>query len=125
MAKQAQTKGSTYQKGKEAEKQVITYLQNKGWQILATNYKAAGAEVDIIAFDGKELVIVEVKSGTQDGFLLSESVTIAKRKRIERAANEFRYKERLQNYPIRFDVITVSMPAQKIHHFVEEFFDGT
>ena len=114
---------SAHDKGQAAETLVNSYLQKKGWSIVARNYRALGAEIDIIAVDNNELVFIEVKSGNQDHESLAGSVTIAKRKRIARAAAEFRYRRRMQNYPVRFEVITVTAPQATIRHFQEEFFD--
>ena len=116
-------KQSSYAKGKEAEAIIVRYLEDKGWKVLATNYRTSGAEIDIVALDRTELVIVEVKSGKGDVVSLSESVTQTKRKRIERAAQEFRHQKRMRHCTIRFDIIALSMPEKKIHHFQEEFFD--
>ncbi len=110
-------------KGKWAEGVVKAYLQKQGWRILCMNYKAASAEADIIAIDGKELVLVEVKSGYQDHDSLAEKINRNKRYRLEQVIVAFQIKHQLQDYAIRFDVITVSLPNGSIHHFKKEFFD--
>ena len=115
---------STHKKGKNAEKLAEEYLKKKGWKILATNYKSLNAEIDIIALDKKELVIIEVKSGKASHFELSQSVNYKKRKKIENAAKTFIYSRGYINSPIRFEIITVNTPTGYIHHFQEEFFDG-
>ena len=114
---------SSHDKGQKAESLVVSYLQKKGWSIVARNYRALGAEIDIIAIENNELVFIEVKSGNRQSEYLAESVTMAKQKRIVRAASEFRYRRRMQDYPVRFEVITVTMPQAAIRHFQEEFFE--
>lgn len=114
---------STHQKGLEAEKLVLSYLKKKGWQILHTNYRTLQGEIDIIARDHKEIVVIEVKSGQQDVFTLTQSVDHKKRKTIESITNAFLSQKKLDKMPVRFDIITVSMPTGKIHHFSQEFFD--
>lgn len=114
---------STSAKGKRAEELAAQYLQKKGWKILFTNYRIAGGEIDIIALDRKDIVIIEVKSGKQNSFELTESINFQKRKRLHQATERFLFQEKMQDRPVRFEIITVSMPDEKICHFTEEFFD--
>jgi len=116
-------KVSASSKGKKAEELAAKYLQKKGWKILFTNYRIAGGEIDIIALDKKDIVIIEVKSGKQDSFELTESINFSKRKKLQQATEQFLFRERMQDSPIRFEIITVSMPDEKIYHFTQEFFD--
>ncbi len=116
-------KESTSIKGKKAEELVAGYLKKKGWKILFTNYRVAGGEIDIIALDKKDIVIIEVKSGKQNSFELTESIDLRKRKKLKQATEQFLFREKMQGKPVRFEIITVSMPDEKIYHFQEEFFD--
>ena len=100
-----------------------SYLQKLGYSIICTNYRAAGGEIDIIALNSGVLVIIEVKSGREDAFVLAASVTPDKRKRIERACKAFIYQNKMYDLPVHFEVITVTMPSQKLQHFRREFFD--
>ncbi len=52
---------STFQKGKKAEEIVENILINKGWRILARNFRGPGFEVDLIAESNKILAAIEVK----------------------------------------------------------------
>jgi putative endonuclease len=51
--------------GRHAESIVARELERRGWRIVARNTRPAGArgELDIVALDGGELVVVEVKAG--------------------------------------------------------------
>ena len=51
--------------GRYAETIVARELERRGWQILARNAGPADVrgELDIVALDGRELVVVEVKAG--------------------------------------------------------------
>jgi putative endonuclease len=111
------------QKGKQGELMALEYLRKKGYQILATNYKAMGAEVDIIAQDKDELVMVEVKSCSSGYEDIGEKITTQKRQKIERAAQYFLAKKHLQEVPIRFEVVAVLLSQGVVEHFREEFFD--
>jgi len=54
--------------GKEGEKQALHMLQEKGYTILETNWRHEKDEVDIIALDKNELIVVEVKTRSTDYF---------------------------------------------------------
>ena len=48
--------------GKKGEEIAAQYLSEKGYEILERNWRNRHKEIDIIAKDGNELVIVEVKT---------------------------------------------------------------
>jgi putative endonuclease len=51
--------------GRHAEGIVVRELERRGWRIVARNARPAQVrgELDIVALDGTELVVVEVKAG--------------------------------------------------------------
>ena len=51
--------------GREGERIVARELQSRGWRIVARNARVQGirGEMDVIALDGRTLVVVEVKTG--------------------------------------------------------------
>jgi Holliday junction resolvase-like predicted endonuclease len=51
--------------GKKGEDLACNYLLKEGYTILARNWRFLKREIDIIALDKKELVIVEVKPVTR------------------------------------------------------------
>lgn len=69
--------------GRYGERVAHRYLENLGWQVLATNWACARGELDLIARDGATLVAVEVKTrrGNRTGSP-EEAVTPAKLRRI-------------------------------------------
>ena len=80
--------------GKEGELLALKMLKAKGYTILETNWRDYKAEVDIIATDKDELVIVEVKTRSTDYFGDPEdAVGPAKARNLIRAA-EARSEER-------------------------------
>ncbi|MDR1471812.1 MAG: YraN family protein [Synergistaceae bacterium] len=48
--------------GSRGEEIAVRYLKRLGWRILGKNIRIGHGEIDIIAMDGDELVIVEVRS---------------------------------------------------------------
>ena len=94
--------------GRLGEIRAEQYLQQLGYTILAHNYSAPGAEIDLIAQDGRIIVFAEVKlrSGARSG-TGREAVTAAKQKRICKGAMHFMMKSALMDRQARFDVIEI------------------
>ncbi len=63
------------------------YLVAQGYRILERNVRISGAEVDIVALDGRCLVFVEVRLRRSRLYgTAEESITPVKRRRMRRAA---------------------------------------
>ncbi|MBR1515051.1 MAG: YraN family protein [Bacteroidales bacterium] len=93
--------------GKKGEEMAIQYLVGKGYEILEQNWRNRHKEIDIIAKDGKELVIVEVKTRNKDDY--GEpffAVSRQKQIRLIYAANAYIYKHNL-DCNTRFDIISI------------------
>jgi Holliday junction resolvase-like predicted endonuclease len=76
-----------FARGQRAEHEVCLFLQSQGFQILATNLRISGIEIDIIAQHQSLVCLVEVRF-RQPGAMISAfaSVTKTKRKRLKKAA---------------------------------------
>ena len=115
---------AAHELGKRGEELAASFLEEKGYIILATNFRAGKKELDIIARDGEVLVIVEVKTrntgyfGEPEGF-----VTPAKQKLILRAANAYIKREKF-NGETRFDVIALVTgdSGLRINHIRDAFY---
>ena len=95
--------------GYRGEQVAARHLKRCGYIILARNYRAAGAEIDLIALDESTLVFVEVKLRASSGFgTPAEAVDLAKRERIRRAARAFAEWRGVPDLPARFDVVALS-----------------
>lgn len=93
--------------GKLGEQMTAKYLTDKGYIILEHNYRRGHLEIDLIALDGDELVIVEVKSRTYDNILQPEdAVGHKKRLALIRLANEY-VKTHNRKENVRFDIVTI------------------
>ena len=93
--------------GKMGEQMTAKYLTDKGYIILEHNYRRGHLEIDLIALDGDELVIVEVKSRAYDNILQPEdAVDHKKRLALIRLANEY-IKTHGRKENVRFDIVTV------------------
>lgn len=100
---------SAVARGKEGEKLAERHLKRHGLRIVERNFRAAGAEIDLVAMDHGTLVFVEVKwrLGTSAG-TPEEAVNRRKQEQIRRAAGIFAGRYRAQEYPMRFDVIAIT-----------------
>ncbi len=96
------------QLGMTGEQLAADFLQTAGMQILARNWRCSEGEIDIVAADGRVLVVCEVKtrSGVRFGTPV-EAVTLQKARRLRRLAVRFvRAGDRAYD-EIRIDVIGV------------------
>ncbi len=98
--------------GKLGEQMASKYLTDLGYTILEHNYRRGHLEIDLIALDGDELVIVEVKSRAYDTILQPEdAVDHKKRLALIRLANEY-VKTHSRKENVRFDIISIISNAQ-------------
>jgi len=110
--------------GKKGEEIAAAYLEKKGYLILEKNWRQWRNEIDIIAMNGKCLVIVEVKTRQSNFFGEPEmAVTRDKQKALIRSANAYvRYKN--IHSEVRFDILSIiiSKTAEQIHHIEDAFY---
>lgn len=103
--------GPRHALGPEGEALAAEYLREKGFRILARNYRTAWGEIDIIARDGGTYCFVEVKArrhirqGTP-----FEAVTPAKQRKLYKMALTYLQEKDLGDQPARFDVVAVLFP---------------
>jgi len=99
---------STVEKGRHAEDAAATYLESNGLTIIDRNYRFMKAEVDIVAYQGQEIVFVEVRSQKSDTFgRPEETVSQAKQKQVIQAAEAWLYEKRMEGARVRFDVVSI------------------
>lgn len=76
--------------GAEGERIAAAFLARRGWRILGRNVRIGNGELDIVAMDGDELVIVEVRARTVGRVLPPEmSVGPQKIRKLIRAARNY------------------------------------
>ena len=111
--------------GKKAEILAGIFLEEKGYEIIARNYRYGRAEIDLIVRKDIFIVFVEVKSLTNIKFGNPEiSVTKNKIKLVTRAAGNFVYSTNWQQQ-IRFDIISIIFKSEddfEITHFEDAFY---
>lgn len=110
--------------GEKGEIIAAMYLANLGCIIKERNWYYGHNELDIIALDGDELVIVEVKSRSTDQYEHpSEAVSKQKIRNIIEAAEGYIQENEIDR-ETRFDVITVIFEGEKyeLEHFKDAFY---
>jgi putative endonuclease len=106
-------KDSRRQLGDRGEDLAAAALQHQGYKIVARNYVTPLGEIDLVARQGKTLVIVEVKTRKTTRFgSPQESVSVAKQQRLRRLADYYIKDRRLGDTPVRFDVVAVMMTGE-------------
>lgn len=102
-------------RGKFGEDYTADYLINKGLEIIARNFRRKGGELDIVALDGKMLVVVEVKArkfgSLTDGL---DAMTVTKRRNIIRTAQRFIDETDVEFDEMRFDMAELTLTTEKI-----------
>ena len=85
------------------------YLKRKGAQVLGKNFKAVGAEIDLIVKMDERIVFVEVKAryGSRKG-TPGEAITPAKAGRIRRAAALWLKMNGGTAQRVRFDAVLIN-----------------
>jgi putative endonuclease len=110
--------------GREGELLAERHLRRSGYRLLARNFRAAGAEIDLIASDGGTIVFVEVKTRSDTNFgRPEEAVDETKQARIRRAAEIYLDRRRARDMPVRFDVVAITGrgPGRRVELFKDAF----
>lgn len=110
--------------GKKGEQMAADYLSKKGYKILERNYRFRQLELDILAMDKDELVVVEVKTRQTD-YLAGPEVTVTKKKQrdLVKAANAY-ILEKDMDVETRFDIISIILNQYEssIDHIEDAFY---
>ncbi len=102
------------------EKKAQQIIQEKGYEILDTNFSCPYGEIDIICRDGDCIVFIEVRSKKNPNFgLPEETVTPVKQKKIVKTAQYYLSINNVDFEQVRFDV--VSILGNKIKHIKSAF----
>jgi putative endonuclease len=109
--------------GKQGEAETMRYLREKGYEILAQNYRYNHAEIDLIVKKGKLLVFVEVKTRSNLSYGNPEEfVSYTKARLLMEAAEHYIFATNWL-YDIRFDIVAVTMAGNelRVKHIEDAF----
>ncbi len=94
--------------GAYGERVAVRLLTESGLEVLDRNWRGPSGELDIVAMDGDDVVVVEVKTRSGTGFgHPAEAVTRAKVARLRRLAAEWLSAHDLHAAGVRIDVVAV------------------
>lgn len=104
--------------GKLGEDLAVNFLKNRGYRILARNFKTSRfGEIDIVAQEKSgflnlgqkgQLVFVEVKTKSSDQFgLPEEEFTFYKKQHLRRAIQDYFWTKKIETNNWRIDLIAV------------------
>jgi putative endonuclease len=110
--------------GKQGEISARRYLEENGYKVLETNWRFHRYELDIVATNGEELVIIEVKTRS-DNYLVAPETAVDKGKirRIVTASDAYIRKYGV-DLPVRFDILCLIKKGQSftIEHIEDAFY---
>lgn len=112
--------------GARGEHATAKMLKLKGYRVLAKNLRNRFGEIDIVALapDKHTVVIVEVKSAQRADAMPELRVDLKKQKRLTALAAQAVRRYKLQDHPIRFDVVAVTLPTDadpQLRHYQAAF----
>lgn len=96
--------------GRLGEDLAHRYLRARGCTVVARNYRtlSGSGEIDMVAWDGRKLAFVEVKTRQSDEFGPPEgAVDAEKRQRLERAARDYARRAEIPWRDTRFDIVSI------------------
>lgn len=107
--------------GRRGELLAAEFLERAGYRLVAANFqlpvgrslrgRLVHAEIDLVAYEGPTLCLIEVKTRASDWFAAPEAnVGLRKQRQISRAARVYRRMFGLLGAPFRYDVVSVIAP---------------
>ncbi len=94
--------------GRWGEWLALKHLRRLGWDVVARNWTNKWGEIDLVAYDGEELVFVEVRTRRRaSGRVPEDSLTTRKLGQLESLAFDFMRRFEVCDRPVRLDFIAV------------------
>ena len=113
--------------GRRGEELAAAYLAERGWVVLARNYRAGPKEIDLVATRGGVVAFVEVKTrSTSTGGMPLEPIRSAKRRAVETAARRWINENGRPGSTYRFDAVAVRIRGEsyEIDHIPDAWRPG-
>ncbi|MCC3381370.1 YraN family protein [Paenibacillus farraposensis] len=112
-------------KGTMGEQAAALYLEERGYHILARNWRCRSGELDLVAKQKGTFVFIEVRSrsGSKYG-TPAESVTARKITQVRQTAAVYLHMNGIGDAPIRFDMLAVQLTGEAAvvtEHFIDAF----
>lgn len=103
--------------GYRGEDYAADYLGGLGYTIVARNWRCKTGEIDLIAVDNRELVIVEVRTrrGEEAVSQAAESITPKKQAQLYKLAETYTAENKVENInSVRIDVVAVGIEKTQV-----------
>ena len=112
--------------GRWGERCSEKFLKRKGLKILTRNFRCKTGEIDLVMADRDgSIVFIEVKARADEKFAEAEdSITSAKKARLQKTARFFLASHHIDNRPCRFDIVTIVLGQTgrpQIRHYENAF----
>ena len=92
--------------GRLGEDAAVGHLAGLGWMIIDRNWRCLEGELDIVAHDGSDLVVCEVKTRSSAAYGTPiEAITPAKAARLRRLTSRWLAAQGIGPAPVRIDVL--------------------
>lgn len=114
--------------GRRGEAVAADYLRERGWVLLARNFRAGPRELDLVVARGGVIAFVEVKTrSTTTGGTPLEPIGALKRRTVEAAARRWILENGRPGAIYRFDAIAVDMTGGTVdvEHVPDAWRPGT
>lgn len=100
-------------KGKEGEEMAAQFLIEKGYEIIARNYRHKRSEIDLIVKKNNWLIFVEVKLRSSDLYGYPEDfVDYKKARNIMEGAEQYTFENNWQGN-VRYDIVSIRIQKDK------------
>ena len=104
------------QTGDKGEKLALKHLKQKGYQLLAKNWRKAGGELDLIMKDGEFIIFIEVKTRTADINQVNPKLQMTKTKilQVRKIAQHYLLDQAVDYLQPRFDFVGITLKTNEI-----------
>lgn len=111
------------ERGAAGEKLAERFLKRLGFRLAARNLRRKAGEIDLLMWDGEDLVIVEVRSMRDESSVpAAQRVPASKRRQLLRLARHLLSEFTPPAPTIRFDIcLVVFEPEPVVHHLPNAF----
>lgn len=101
---------TTREQGEYTESLACKFLEDKGFKLIERNFHCRLGEIDLIMQDNNNLVFVEVRYRRSNNFGSgAESITYNKQSKLIKTASVYLQQHaKLNKYPSRFDVVSIT-----------------
>ena len=100
--------------GRIGEDLAHRFLRARGCTVVARNYRtlSGSGEIDLVAWDGRKLAFIEVKTRGGREFGPPESAVDAeKRERVRQAARDYARRAEIPWWDTRFDIVSIVLDS--------------